>query len=179
MRKLWFALLSAVLIFRAGNQGAAADGAGERKRADMKIQIQVTNESGVTTGLTATLAENPAAAELARKLRESPVALDMTDYGDFEKYGTLPFSLARNDSRITAGCGDIMLAWGNTFAIYYGRNSYSFTRLGFLDAVADGSMTQADLKKALGEGGVRAVISLSENSAAAQSQRAASSSAAR
>ena len=134
-----------------------------RRKSNMKIEIQVMNESGATARLFATLAENSSAQAFAEKLRDNPLALDMVDYSNFEKYGTLPFKLVQNDEQIDTKCGDIMLTWGNTFVIYYDHNSYRFSRLGFLDAIEDGTMSQTDLKAILGKGDVKAVISLVKN----------------
>lgn len=67
----------------------------------MKIEIQVTNESGATARLFATLADNSSAQAFAEKLRENPIALDMTDYSNFEKYGTLPFKSSRTTRKST------------------------------------------------------------------------------
>ena len=51
--------------------------------------------------------------------------------------------------------GDIILYQGKYLVIYYDTNSWNFTRLGKIDNV-----TQAVLKSALGEGGVRVTLSL-------------------
>lgn len=128
--------------------------------SNMKINIQVTNESGKTTNLIATLADNKSAKEFAEKLSEKSIELKMTDYASFEKYAKLPFKLSQTDSNITTKPGDIMLTWGNTFVIYYGRNNYDFSRLGFLDAIENKTMTQVQLMEILGKGDIVARISL-------------------
>lgn len=155
-----FALLFAFALISCGANFDENAFAENWRKSNMKIEIQVTNESGATARLFATLADNSSAQAFAEKLRENPIALDMTDYSNFEKYGTLPFKLIQNDEKIDTKCGDIMLTWGNTFVIYYDHNSYRFSRLGFLDAIADGSMSQAELKRILGKGDVKSVISL-------------------
>ena len=79
----------------------------------------------------------------------------MHDYGNFEKVGFLPATLPRNDKQITTEPGDIILYLGNQITFYYNTNSWNFTRLGKIEGV-----TQAELKKILGEGDVTAVLSV-------------------
>lgn len=43
----------------------------------------------------------------------------MHDYGNFEKVGSLPKSLPRNDKQISTEPGDIILYQGNQITIYY------------------------------------------------------------
>ena len=79
----------------------------------------------------------------------------MHDYSNFEKVGSLPEELPRNDEQITTESGDLILYQGNQFVIYYDTNSWNFTRLGKIKDV-----TQEELKTILGTGNVTAVLSL-------------------
>ena len=79
----------------------------------------------------------------------------MHDYGNFEKVGSLPTSLPRNDEQITTEPGDIILYQGNQITIYYDTNTWSFTRLGKVNG-----LSQSELKAILGSGGVTAVFSI-------------------
>ncbi len=120
----------------------------------MKISIQIKSDSGSYT-LTATLVNNSSATAFYNFLKKAPVTVDMHDYGNFEKVGSLGTSLPRNDSQITAEAGDIILYQGNQITIYYDVNSWNFTRLGKVDGV-----TQAELKRILGKGDVTAVFEI-------------------
>ncbi len=120
----------------------------------MKIQIDITNDSGNHT-LTATLAANSSATAFYELLKKRAVTVDMHDYDSFEKVGSLGTSLPRNDTQITTSAGDIILYQGNQITIYYDVNSWNFTRLGKIDGT-----TQTELKKILGKGNVTAVFSV-------------------
>ena len=122
----------------------------------MKIQIDITNDSGNHT-LTATLADNSSATAFYELLKKRAVTVDMHDYGNFEKVGSLGTSLPRNDTQITTSAGDIILYQGNQITIFYNGNSWSYTPLGKVDGV-----TQAELKKIFGKGNVTAVFSIME-----------------
>ena len=79
--------------------------------------------------LYAELEDNTSAEKLVEMLDNNPIEIDMEDYGDFEKVGSLPFSLPRNDTSITTSPGDIILYQGDHLCIYYGTNTWSFTKL--------------------------------------------------
>lgn len=108
---------------------------------------------------TATLAENAATESLRRMLANGSVTVKMRDYGGFEKVGDLPQSLPASNSQITAQPGDIMLYQGYQMVIFYGNNSWSYTRLGRIDGA-----TASNIKSWLGTGSVDVVLSLSDTS---------------
>lgn len=91
---------------------------------DALLYIQI----GDTT-LTAVLEQNPSAEALAALLEEGPVTLEAENYGGFEKVGALPEALPQNDVRITAGPGDVMLYCGDSVVLFYGSNTWSYTKL--------------------------------------------------
>ena len=103
--------------------------------------------------LTATFADNPSAEEFRQLLAQGPVSVEMADYGGFEKVGPLGTTLTRSDEQITTEPGDVILYQGNQITIYYGTNSWSFTRLAKID-------DPTDLKAKLGEGTVQVTFSL-------------------
>ena len=120
----------------------------------MKLNIQIDNGKSKHT-LTATLNDNSSSRALMELLEKGSITIDMHDYGSFEKVGSLPSSLPRNDTQITTEPGDIILYQGNQITIYYDTNSWNFTRLGKIDGV-----TKPELKKILGKGNVTAVLSI-------------------
>ncbi len=109
---------------------------------------------------TAILAENAATRDLLEMLRQGPVTVRMSDYGGFEKVGALPGSLAAADSEITTEPGDIMLYQSNNIVIFYGSNTWSYTRLGKIDAA-----NANEVREFLGSGNIELVISADTSSA--------------
>ena len=59
-----------------------------------------------------------------------PITLKMSMYGGFEQVGSLGRSLPRNDKRITTHAGDIVLYSGNQIVVFYGSNTWAYTKLG-------------------------------------------------
>lgn len=120
----------------------------------MKLNIQIDNGTSKHT-LTATLNDNSSSRALMELLEKGSITIDMHDYGNFEKVGSLPSSLPRNDTQITTEPGDIILYQGNQITFYYDTNSWNFTLLGKIDGI-----TKAELKKILGKGNVTVVLSI-------------------
>ena len=115
-----------------------------------QMNVTVNNVS-----FTATLESNPAAQALGDMLRNGPLTLAMQDYAGFEKVGPLGVSLPASDVQTTTQSGDIVLYNGNQIVIFYGSNSWSYTRLGHIDDLTG----WAD---ALGSGNVSVTFSLAE-----------------
>lgn len=99
------------------------------------------------------LEDNSAAKALMNKLKKSDITIHAEDYGGFEKVGDLGFSLPRSDKYITTSAGDIVLYEGDEISLFYNSNSWSYTRLGKVQNIKD-------LKKILGTGDVKMVLSL-------------------
>lgn len=122
--------------------------------AQTKINVTI----GGTT-MTATLVDNSATCELVSMLSQTPVIIEMDDYGGFEKVGALPKSLPTSNSLITTEPGDIMLYQGRNMVIFYGSNSWGYTRLGKIDGA-----TPETLRNFLGNGSVSVKLALDSSS---------------
>lgn len=97
--------------------------------------------------------DNSSAQAFRELLEQGPLTITMSDYGGFEKVGPLGTTLERNDTQITTEPGDVILYQGNQITIYYGTNTWSFTRLA---KIRDTS----DLQQKLGQGTVEVTFSL-------------------
>lgn len=86
-------------------------------------------------------------ADSFRKLVSDGLTIEMHDYGGFEKVGQLDVTLPRNDEQISVSAGDVILYQGNSVTIYYGTNSWNFTRLGKVKG-----LTESEIKDVLSAG---------------------------
>lgn len=120
----------------------------ETEKENMQFYITVG-----TTRLNATLEDNSATAALKEKLKTAPITIDMSDYGGWEKVGSFGFSLPTSNEQITAQPCDFVLYQGNQLVIFYGSNSWEYTKLGKIDGV-----TQTELQTVLGEGNVTVTL---------------------
>ena len=117
-------------------------------------QTKVRLKVGGNT-MTATLTDNEATRELTKLLEHGDLTIRMSDYGGFEKVGALPQSLPASNTQITTVPGDIMLYQGNQMVIFYGSNSWSYTRLCKIDGA-----TVSNLRQFLGNGDITLTLSL-------------------
>ena len=120
------------------------------EQAEMKMNVQIGDYH-----FTATLENNAAVSELVDMLKEGPVTIQMDDYSGFEKVGPLGRSLTTSNSQTTTSAGDIVLYNGSNIVMFYGSNSWSYTRIGRIDDLSD-------WKTALGSGSITAIFTLAE-----------------
>lgn len=74
-----------------------------------------------------------ASVDALKSLAAGGLDVQMSMYGGFEQVGPLGKNLPREDKQTTTECGDIVLYSGNQFVVFYGSNSWSYTRLGHID----------------------------------------------
>ena len=102
---------------------------------------------------TAVMEENEAVSELLGILQEGPLTLELSDYAGFEKVGPLGRRFTADDRQTTTLTGDIVLYNSSNIVMFYGSNSWSYTRLGKIEDLTD-------WEKALGSGDVTVTLSL-------------------
>ena len=107
------------------------------------------------TTFTADLENNKSAEAFKQLLKEKPLVVEMSDYGNFEKVGNIGTSLPRTDTQITTTPGDVILYQGNSVTVYYDKNSWNFTKLGKIR-----NATKEGLLEVLGKGDVTVTFSL-------------------
>ena len=76
------------------------------------------------------IVDNEATKALVAALREASITYEAHDYGGFEKVGPLGRSLPTSDTQITTQAGDVILYSGNQIVLFYGSNTWSYTRIG-------------------------------------------------
>ncbi|OUP50047.1 hypothetical protein B5F18_05870 [Lachnoclostridium sp. An181] len=123
---------------------------GNEEMETKKIKVQIDNFI-----FTATLENNTATKELIDLLEEEPITIEMTDYAGMEKVGPLGATLTATNEPTTTHSGDIVLYNGDHIVLFYGTNSWSYTRLGKIDDLSN-------WKEALGTKDITIVLSLSD-----------------
>ena len=77
-----------------------------------------------------------------------PLKVNMSMYGGFEQVGSIGQSISRDDKQIITEFGDIVLYSGNQIVVFYGSNSWAYTKLGHID------LSEEELTQLLGNGDV-------------------------
>ena len=146
MKKL-AALLCALMLCLAGLAASAENTTVQEGDNDMQMMI---GETPVTVAW-----EDNASVEALKTLAVEGLTIEMSMYGGFEQVGAIGQSLPRDDRQTTTTSGDIVLYSGNQLVVFYGSNSWAYTRLGHIT-----DQTPAQMKALLGSGDVTITLSM-------------------
>lgn len=113
-----------------------------------KIEL-VINEKA----LDVTWENNESINDLKAHIDDS-LTISMHKYGGFEQVGSLGFKLKNNDTKIKTNPGDIVLYSSNQIVLFYGSNSWSYTKLGHIN------LSENELKELLGNNDINITINL-------------------
>ena len=107
--------------------------------------------------LSVKIEDNEATKALVAALSEASITYEANDYGGFEKVGLLGRTLPASDTQITTQAGDVILYSGNQIVLFYGSNTWSYTRLGKMQY---GSLDELKSFLKAGEGNISVTLSL-------------------
>ncbi len=153
-------LMALVLVFFALGCGNSESGAVSEGSAAPSEQESSEEEVNLTMIMKIDNKEVPVIWEDNESVKElSDLARDgleisMSMYGGFEQVGPIGKSIAKNDRHTTTSSGDIVLYSGNQMVVFYGSNSWAYTRLGKID------LSGEELKELLGNKDVTITLSV-------------------
>ena len=110
---------------------------------DSEVKAQIMDKMYITIDGQAqavTLVDNQATKTLVETLQQAPVTVTLNSSGGFEIWGALGFSLPTSNEQINAQPGDLILYNGSNICIFYGTNSWSYTRLGKIDGLSESEL---------------------------------------
>ena len=94
--------------------------------------------------------ENNESVDAIRELAASGgLEINMSMYGGFEQVGSIGQSIPSSDEQTTTEAGDIVLYSGNQVVVFYGSNSWAYTKLGRITG-----KTEQELAEMLGKNNV-------------------------
>ena len=99
--------------------------------------------------------DNGSVEALKELCQEGPLTIRMSMYGGFEQVGSIGQSLPRDDNQTTTQAGDIVLYSGDQIVVFYGSNSWAYTRLGHIT-----DKTAQEMAELLGNGDVTITIEM-------------------
>lgn len=97
--------------------------------------------------------DNESVEALKELASNGTITIEMSMYGGFEQVGPVGTDLPRNDEQTTTSPGDIVLYSGDQIVVFYGSNSWAYTRLGNIQ-----NMSEEDLRSFLGSSDVTLTI---------------------
>ena len=97
--------------------------------------------------------EDNESVDALKELSIDDLTINMSMYGGFEQVGDIGVTLPSSDKRISTEPGDIVLYASDQIVLFYGSNTWSYTKLGRIEKTKD------ELKQLLGNGDVTIRIS--------------------
>lgn len=169
MKKILF-ILTAIMLFMVGctSEPDITESQEPQSQYDILSDEETSNsmtENNENTNLSLSVDgtplrvkwENNASVSALKKLAaEGNLTIKAHQYGGFEQVGSLPQRIESNDVHMTAEPGDIMLYSSNSVVLYYGTNTWAYTKLGHIE-----NLSEAQLKELLSGETVTFTFSLS------------------
>ena len=107
----------------------------DEKESTMKLTIK-------NTEVNVSWENNESVRALAKMAENGPVTIETEPYGGFEQVGSIGATLPSNDTNIRTEAGDIMLYTSSQMVIFYGSNSWAYTRLGKITDKSDSELRE-------------------------------------
>ena len=99
------------------------DSTAEQKQTELTMQIGETK-------VDVKWEDNESVMALRELAKDKPLTVQMSKYGGFEQVGSLGSELPSDDVQTQTEAGDIVLYSGSKIVVFYGSNSWEYTRLG-------------------------------------------------
>ena len=106
--------------------GSAEETSDERADTEMKMYI---NDMEIPV----MWESNPSVSALRNDLEAGDIVVTMSMYSNNEQVGSLGKTYPSNDVQTTTNNGDIVLYSSDQIVVFYGSNSWAYTRLGKMD----------------------------------------------
>ena len=74
--------------------------------------------------------DNESVKQISKIASSSDIIVNAHRYGGFEQVGELGYNIVSSNVQMTTEPGDIVLYSGNNIVIFFGNNSWSYTKLG-------------------------------------------------
>ena len=89
--------------------------------------------------------ENASVEALQDLVSGGPLTIEMSKYGGFEQVGPIGQSIESDDRHMDTECGDIVLYSSDQIVVFYGSNSWEYTKLGHI------ALPEEEIVRLLGE----------------------------
>lgn len=105
--------------------------------ADTQADINIKEDDAMRmsiggTDVSVVWERNQAVDDLRTLAAKGPITVELSMYGGFEQVGPLGSNLTASDTQMTTESGDIVLYAGNQISVFYGTNSWAYTKLGHI-----------------------------------------------
>lgn len=156
MKKILFILTAIIMLFMVGctSEPDMTESQEPQSQYNILSDEDISNhmtEKNENTNLTLSVDgtqlsvkwENNASVSALKELAaDGNLTIKAHQYGGFEQVGSLPQRIESNDVHMTAEPGDIMLYSSNSVVVYYGTNTWSYTKLGHIENLSEAQLQE-------------------------------------
>lgn len=86
--------------------------------------------------------DNESVEALAELVADGPLVVQTSSYGGFEQVGSLGAALPNSDVQMQTSPGDIVLYSSNQIVVFFGSNSWAYTKLGRIVDTSAAELTE-------------------------------------
>ena len=122
----------------------------QQEEQDMTLKMMIGS-----TPVAVSWEDNDAVEALKALCQNAPLTIPMSMYGGFEQVGSIGAALPQDDVQTTTSAGDIVLYAGDQLVVFYGSNTWAYTRLGHIS-----DQTEQELTALLSNGDVTITLTL-------------------
>ena len=122
----------------------------QQEEQDMALKMMIGS-----TPVAVSWEDNDAVEALKALCQNAPLTIPMSMYGGFEQVGSIGAELPQDDVQTTTSAGDIVLYAGDQLVVFYGSNTWAYTRLGHIS-----DQTEQELTALLSNGDVTITLTL-------------------
>lgn len=131
MKKLFITLLIPFLLGCTSNKESVTSGSNETSIQDSDMKLLIDNKE-----LNVTWEDNASIKEL-KELSKDKITVNMHKYSTFEQVGPLGRTIISHDVEMTTSPGDIVLYSSNQIVVFFGSNTWDYTKLGHINLNED------------------------------------------
>ena len=127
MKKLFITLLIPLLLGCNSNKESVTSGSNKTSIQDSDMKLLIDNKE-----LNVTWEDNASVKEL-KQLSKDKITINMHKYSTFEQVGPLGHTITSHDIEMTTSPGDIVLYSSNQIVVFFGTNTWGYTKLGHIN----------------------------------------------
>ena len=153
MKLVSFLISMVMLLLCAVGAGIADSGSCMVSNGNQMEEVQKQMKMKIGDTPVEVAWEDNDSVEALMELAAGGLTIRMSMYGGFEQVGAIGERLPSSDVQTTTNAGDIVLYSGSQLVVFYGSNSWAYTRLG---RITDKSA--AEMRELLSRGDVTITI---------------------
>lgn len=138
MRKYLIVILMALLMIGCYNKAGSANEIITSKNGWEERELMKASKSNIDAlklyiddkEVDVTWEDNDSMKQIRELAKQNPITINSHQYGGFEQVGEIGQNIVSNNVQMKTEAGDIVLYAGNNIVVFYGSNSWSYTKLG-------------------------------------------------